>query len=107
MSAELLKRTRERWQEAQEKLARVEGLLNEVTQGNCGIFDNIDEIKRRLAVKDDMLSALRVAETFIADELETRDNSFLPGATEEETGYIGEAQNALNTIRVAIARAEV
>ena len=60
---------------------------------------------RLMAAAPDLLDALRVAESFVADELEIRKNSFLPDATEAEDGYIGSAQRALGLIVAAIAKA--
>jgi hypothetical protein len=49
-------------------------------------------------------TALHDAEAFIAEELETRRSSFLPEPTEDEAGYLGTAQAALDGVREAISR---
>lgn len=59
------------------------------------------------AAAPDMHAALILAESFIADELETRKSSFLPDATEDEQGYLGIAETALKAVRAARSKAEV
>ena len=49
-----------------------------------------------------MRAALRIAEAFIADELEVRQQSYLPDATEGEQDYIGDAEQALKAVRDAL-----
>lgn len=54
----------------------------------------------RLAV---MRKALVTAECFIANELETRESSYLPCATDDEDyDYISEAKRALRAVRKAL-----
>lgn len=61
---------------------------------------------RLMAAGSAMLAALKLAEAFIADELESRKRSFLPDASEEENGLIGAAQTALDAASAAIRKAE-
>jgi hypothetical protein len=49
-----------------------------------------------------MRKALVTAQCFITNELETRQDSFLPDATEDEDGYIREAKRALRAVRKAL-----
>lgn len=56
-------------------------------------------LTKRIAV---MRKALVTAGCFIANELETRQDSFLPDADDEEEGYIREAKRALRAVRKAL-----
>lgn len=57
------------------------------------------------SAEGELVDTLRAAESFISDELETRQSSFLPNATEDENGYIASAQRVLGQVRAAIAKA--
>jgi hypothetical protein len=46
---ELLNTARDRWTEAQNRLARVEIELNSMTGQGCGIFDNLAWVKARVS----------------------------------------------------------
>ena len=48
---------------------------------------------------------LLIAELFVADELEVRRASMLPDPNEGESAYITDAEDVLNTIRAALAKA--
>ena len=52
----------------------------------------------------EMLDALEMAEAFISNELETREDGFLPYPSADESEYIAEAKSALNAVRAAIAK---
>lgn len=54
----------------------------------------------------EMYAALKLAESFIADESATREQSCLPEPNEDEEGYLESASTALDTVRAAIAKAE-
>jgi hypothetical protein len=65
---------------------------------NCdNSFRDQDELVRKL------VAALTVAETFVSDELETRRSSFLPNPSEDESGYLGQADSTLKAIEGALA----
>lgn len=61
---------------------------------------------RLIHAAPDLLAALRKAEAFIADEFEHRTASFLPDPEPDESVYVSEAAEALDTVRAAIAKAE-
>lgn len=57
---------------------------------------------RLLAASPELLEAHKKAEAFVADELNVRQQSFMP----EGSPYIEEAKNVLNLIEAAISKAE-
>ena|ERR1700722_15536937 len=52
------------------------------------------------------LPALKLAEKFIAEELETREQSYLPEPNSSEEDYLTDARSALEAVQSAIAKAE-
>jgi hypothetical protein len=58
-----------------------------------------------IAAAPDQDAALLIAELFVADELEVRRASMLPDPNEGESAYITDAEDVLNTIRAALAKA--
>lgn len=67
---------------------------------NDGFRETFSEADARLiAAAPEMLTALKIAEVFIAEELETREGSDIKI-------YIAQARNSLREVRAAIAAAE-
>jgi len=66
-------------------------------------YEAFEQENARLTAQNEaMRRALVTAEAFIADELETRENSFLPDFGEIGQGYIREAKQALEAVRMAL-----
>lgn len=84
---------------AQHKWPNVAAVMQREVIGECEANAHL------IAAAPELLEALRKAETFIAEETDTRETSCLPGPTEDEEGYLGQAHAALKACREAIAKA--
>ena len=61
---------------------------------------------RLIAAAPELYEALVQARTFIEEELETRQASFLPDPTDAESTYLSDAGQALTVAKAALAKAE-